>query len=126
MLDSPWTKETAWFQSDGGPDVLLAGVILHDDGQALLVSLRPEHGLAALGEPRDGKGVGDVVADQLAPDGCEPREMLVRLVLLPQDPRGDKQGVWEGSTEPSVSGGSNTYIHQHGVSLPGSFFISIS
>ena len=102
--NSPWTKETAWLQSDGRPDVLLAGVVLHDDGQTLLVGLRPEHGLAALGVAGDRKGVGDVVADQLAPDGCEAREVLVRLVLLPQDPGGDKQGVREGSGEARLPG----------------------
>ena len=109
--DSPWTKETAWLQSDGGPDVLLAGVVLHDDGQALLVPLLPQHGPAALGVARDRQCVGDVVAHQLAPDGREASEVLVGLVLLPQDPRGDKQRVGEGSSEPSLSGGSDTLRH---------------
>ena len=109
ILGSPWSKETAWLQSDGGPDVLLAGVVLHHDGQTLLVPLLPQHGPAALGVARDRKCVGDVVADQLAPDGCEAGEVLVRLVLLPQDPGRDEQRVGEGSSEPSLSGGSNTY-----------------
>ena len=72
------------------------------------MALSPEHGLAALGVARDGEGVGDVVADQLAPDGCEASEVLVRVVLLPQDPGGDEQGVREGSGNPSISGGSHT------------------
>ena len=111
FLDSPWTQEAAWLQSDGRPDVLLAGVVLHNDGQALLMRLLPEHGPAALGVARDREGVGDVVADQLAPDSGEASEVLVGLVLLPQDPAGHEQGVWEGSSEPRLPGGAHTCQH---------------
>ena len=109
LLDSPWTKETAWFQSDGGPDVLLAGVVLHHDGQALGVVPSVVHGPAALRVAGDGQGVGDVVGHELAPDGGEGREVLVLVVPLPQDGGRDAEGVRQGRTrQPERSRGANT------------------
>ena len=108
ILGSPWSKETAWLQSDGGPDVLLAGVVLHHDGETLLVILLPEHGPATLRVAGDGESVGDVVADQLAPDGGQPSEMLVWVVLLSQDPGRHEQRVRERPGHPGLPGGAHT------------------
>ena len=109
FLDSPWTQEAAWLQSDGRPDVLLAGVVLHHDGQTLLMGLLLEHRSAALGVAGDGESVGDVVADQLAPDGGQPSEMLVWVVLLSQDPGGHEQRVRQRPGHSGLPGGAHTY-----------------
>ena len=106
---SPWTKEAAGLQSYGGPDVLLAGVVLHHDGQTLLMGLLLEHGSAALGVAGDGEGVGDVVADELAPHGSEASEVLVRGAPLLQNSRRHKQGVGKLTGHSENSGASHTW-----------------
>ena len=67
-----------------------------------------EHGPAALGVAGDGEGVGDVVADQLAPDGGQPGEVLVRVVLLSEDPGGDEQRVRQRSGHSGIPGGAHS------------------
>ena len=94
----PRTEETAGLESDGGPDILLAGVVLHHDGQTLGVVPRVVHGAAALRVAGDGQGVGDVVGHELAPDGGQGGQVLVLVVALPQDGGGDAEGVRQGRT----------------------------
>ena len=118
----PGTQEAARLESNGWPDVFLTSVVLHHDGQTLLVTLLPQHRLAALGEARERQSVGDVVAHQLTPDGSEGGEVLVRQVLLHQDPGGDEQRVWERSSEASVSRSSDTWNHE--VNLAASHWLS--
>ena len=70
--------------------------------------LLPEHRLAALAVAGDGEGVGDVVADQLAPHGSESCEVFVWGASLLEDPGGHKQGVRKLAGHPQNSSASHT------------------
>ena len=70
--------------------------------------LLPEHCLAALAVAGDGEGVGDVVADQLAPHGSESGEVLVWGASLLENPGGHEQGVRKLTGHPQNSGTSHT------------------
>ena len=82
---------------------------MHHDGQTLGV-LGAVHGrAAALRVAGDGEGVGDVVGDQLAPDGGERGEVLVPGVPLSQDGGGDEERVSQGrARHPGGPGGAHS------------------
>ena len=73
------------------------------------MALLPEHCLAALAVAGDGEGVGDVVADELAPHGSEAGEVLMRGAPLLQNPRRHKQGVGKLAGHSKNSGASHTW-----------------